>query len=385
MPKKIDNPPSNRGCLRTERSALRACVDWVQVTFKNIYEKQQIYDILQMENVQFVEQEKSLYLYRKQFKCGNIRVLTDGFDPGMGIHVQMSGQGCREYETFHTNGWDKFFQRVFAAGGEFSRVDVAIDDIAIDGQKPYFRINTIQRKRKEGCIVSRIRKGRHMESFDVNSGAGLGETIYFGKGSSDIQIRMYEKDFERLAAGKQVEENIVAWNRIEVQSRHERAQALGLYLAINDDILPIVQGVLKQDLSFRVKNDSDSNKRRWPECKWWVEFLDDAEKLRLASVAPDRTIEKAKTWITKQVEPTMAMLFLAMGSDFEQFIDHINAGLERLTDEQIKMAEDYFAKIIEEREEWEYLRKIKYQEMMFRHNRDKPKHEEMIEQWKRGD
>lgn len=381
----FETPTSNRGVLRTDRSALRACVDWVQATFTAVYEKQQIFDILGMENSQFIEQEKSLYLYRKQFKCGNIRVLTDGYDPGMGIHVQMSGQGCREYETFHADGWDKFFQRVLAAGGEFSRLDVAIDDIAVDDQKPYFKIKTIRRKVKEGCTVTRFRKGKYIEGFECDTGRSLGETIYFGSGKSEVQIRMYEKDFEREAAGKQIEENIAAWNRVEVQSRNDRAQALALYLAINQDILPIVQGVLRQDLSFRVKDENDSNKRRWPECDWWVDFLDDAEKLRLSSVAPDRTIEKAKTWITKQVEPTMAMLFLAMGSDFEQFIDHINSGLERLTDEQLKMAEDYFAKIIEERKEWEYLRKIKYQEMMFRHTRDKPKHERMIEKWERED
>lgn len=358
-------PYSNRGVLRTTQSALRACVDWVQVTFTFGQNLQRIYEILGINESEFLDQPAGLYGYRSHKKCGHISVLYDGSD-GMGIHVQMSGQGCREYETFHGVTWKQFFMSCMANEANFTRVDVAIDDIAYVGQQPYFTVNRIYRKIKEGCCKSVFFKGKYIESLELGTGDSLGETLYFGKDQSDVQIRMYEKNFERMHAGKEIQEDITHWNRVEVQARRSKAQAVVLYLVNHDDVAYIVKGILKNYISFLVKNDRDSNRRRWAVCKWWLDFLDNSEKLKLSMSAPDMTIERAKSWFAKQVEPTMGMLFYAMGSDWDYFVEAINNGMERMTENQKRIAEEFMRQREAEKEEWDYLKRKKWQEYMFR-------------------
>lgn len=366
MVEAVHSPPaSNRGVQNTSEHLLRACLDWVQVTFTTFYSVQQIYTVLGMEETDFYDFQGGIYGYKSHKKCGHISVLYDGA-AGMGVHVQMTGQGCREYETYGKKTWHEFIRSCFEHGGNFTRLDGAIDDICYGDVKPYFTINTLYRKVKDGCAESRFKRGKRVESFSVNDGRGMGETLYFGREQSDIQVRFYEKDFERIEAGKELEEGLTAWNRTELQCRRERAQALALYILNNNNLGEVLAGILKNYLNFLVKNPKESNRSRWKTSQWWLDFLGDVEPLKLTMVAPDKTIEKARQWAKKQVAPTLGMLFYSTGADMGYIVDLLNEGMERMTDEQRKLAEDNFAKLIEEREEWEYLKKQKYQEYMFR-------------------
>lgn len=367
-------PYSNTGVQCTTRSGLRACVDWVQVTLKNVYDEKKAFEVLDMDICSFQDQQTGLYGYKRQKKRGDIRVLYDGSE-GMGVHIQLSGQGCRQYEEFCNsderlpqpeNTWKSFLTRCLSNEGEFSRFDVAIDDIAAEGQKPYFTINKVYRKAKEGCVRSQFYKGKYIESIQLDTGQSLGETMYFGKDSSDVQIRMYEKHFERMAAGKEIESGIICWNRTEVQARDQRAQAIALYIVNHDDLLCVVRGILRKYISFVIKNPTDSNKRRWDVCKWWDDFLNDAEELTLCMLAPDRTIERTETWHKKQIHPSISMVWAAHGYSQDFIVDMLEDGLLRLTDDQLKLAEDYACKKREEREEWEYIKKEKWQLEQFR-------------------
>lgn len=358
-------PSSNRGVQNTERSALRACVDWVQVTFTFTTELEKIYDILGMKSTDFMDAKHGNYGYKSQKFCNHISIFYDG-GPGMGVHVQMTGQGCREYETFNLKNWKDFFIDCFGNDAKFTRLDAAIDDIATLGQKPYFTIDTLYQKARKGCVRSKFKKGKHVNSFFVDTGESLGETLYFGREQSDMQIRFYEKDFERADKGVEVEDNIIVWNRTELQMRRDRAQAFALYIVNRDDLGDIVTSVLKNYLNFLIPDKTDTNKARWKVCKWWDDFLGDVQRLKLTMVAPDRTIESATSWINKQVAPTLGMLFVASGSDMDLFVETLNDGMDRLTDQQLKMAEEHWEKIVEERKNREQAKEEAYQLMMFR-------------------
>ena len=357
-------PCSNRGVQNTSRSALRACVDWVQVTFTTVHDLQQIYEILGMKESDFEDVSTGIYGYKCQKRAGHISILYDGA-AGMGIHVQMSGQGCREYETYGTKNWKQFFMDCFAHGGNFTRLDGAIDDIALEGQTPYFTLNRLYRKVREGAVRSRFKRGKFVQSLLLEDGSSLGETLYFGREQSDIQVRFYEKDFERIEAGKEIEQGITAWNRAEVQCRRDRAQALALYLVNRDDIGQVLAGVLRNYISFCVKQ-SDTNKARWLVCDWWDEFLGDVEKLRLTMVAPDRTVEKVMQWVERSVAPSLGMIFAATDGNMDLIMRYISEGMERMTKEQIALAKEYSIAQEEERRFRDYLRRNKWQEYLFR-------------------
>jgi len=357
-------PCSNRGVQNTSRSALRACVDWVQVTFKTVHDLQTIYGILGMSEDDFEDCPTGIYGYKCQRRAGHISILYDG-GPDMGIHVQMTGQGCREYETYGPKDWRQFFADCFAHDGVFTRLDGAIDDIAYEGQQPYFTLNKLYRKVREGAVRSRFKRGKYVQSLLLEDGTSLGETLYFGREQSDIQIRFYEKDFERLDAGKELEEGIIAWNRTEMQCRRDRAQALALYVVNSDDIGKVLAGALRNYIAFCVRQN-DTNKARWPLCRWWEDYLGDVEKLRLTMVAPDRTVERVMRWIERSVAPSLGMIFAANDGDMDLIMRYIIDGMDRMTKEQIALAKEYSDERERERREREYARRNRWNEYMFR-------------------
>ncbi|MCP1187562.1 replication initiation factor domain-containing protein, partial [Paenibacillus sp. 1781tsa1] len=154
---------------------------------------------------------------------------------------------------------------------------------------------------------------------------------------------IYEKDHERANAGKEIEGDIVAWNRFEIQCRRDRAQAMAIYLLNSEgDYCRTLSGVIRNYINFRVKQPTMlSNKSMWPLCKWWSKYLGDVEKLKLTMQAPDRTIERTKGWLDKQVAPALGMMFYAYGSDMDLIVDFLNDGMDRMTPEQIRLADEY--------------------------------------------
>lgn len=324
--------------------SLRACVDWAQATFKIVREPQKIIELIGLDPDDFNDLDHGLYGYSRQLRMGNISVMYAGA-PEMGIHVQMTGQGCREFETHSKLNWKEFFLKCFEYDANFTRLDIAIDDIAYDGDKLYFTLPMLIRKLKDGEIRSRFKKGKYITTVRIEDGQELGSTLYFGQQSSDIQIRFYEKNFERLAAGKELDKKIIGWNRTEIQTRRERANALALYL-VNEDVISettvgeIAAGVLRNYISFCIK-DNDKNKARWKVCKWWDNFLGDVEKLKLTLIAPDKSVERTMAWLNNSVAPSLAMVFTALDGDLDKIKELIINGQERMTKEQMQLAKEY--------------------------------------------
>jgi phage replication initiation protein len=247
----------NTGAQNTLKTGLRACVDWVQATFKIVKPEQLITEVLGLKIDDFTE-ANGQFGYQKCKRLDNISVFYDG-SAGMGIHLQMTGQGCRLYEalTKYDNPWVSIFDVFLKMQGSFSRLDVAIDDFA-----GYFSINQIVRRIKQGELVSKFKKARSMESIEIKTGESKGMTIYYGSAKSRIQIRMYEKNFERENAGYEIEEDVTCWNRTEVQARNERAQSIAEIIANDGQLGDVVQGILAYYLRFVVKG-KDLNKARW--------------------------------------------------------------------------------------------------------------------------
>lgn len=329
-------PYCNTGAENTERHALFALVDWVSCTFPYAQDVQEILNILCLPEKDMREMPHGLHGYKQMLICGNIRVMYDGND-NMGIHVEFSGQGCREYESYNLLTWSELIKRVTDRGGHFSRLDVAIDDY-----KGYFTIQSLIRRSKRGLCRSKFKKARYMETIELSDGSTGGATIYFGNPSSRIKIRMYEKNFEREQKGFDVEEDVHIWNRVEIEAKKERAQILALL--IMEERLPlgsIICGVLKNYVNFVDKHPTDPNKARWEVSKFWKKFLGDIEPIRLTEKAPDRTIQRVENWIDKQVTPSISLLFLAGVLNHENLQEFLSEGLDRLTEKDIIILEQF--------------------------------------------
>lgn len=339
-------------------------MDWVQVTFVSANSPQEVISILGLNFEDFTDCQTGIFGYRSQLRKGHISVLYDG-RPGMGIHVLITGQGCREYENSEVRSWKEFFTECFRHGGQFTRLDIAIDDITRKGEKLHFTVPQLVRKIKRGECRSRFNRAKSIESIHIATGGEQGTTLYLGRDVSDIQIRFYEKNWERENAGVAVDEEITGWNRVEVQARRDRANDLAAHVVMTDDIGRMISGVIRNYVQF-VERTSDQNRARWPECGWWVEFLQGVEKLRLSRKAPDITVERAMKWVEKQVSPTLAMIFAATDGDIEFILRMIAAGAERMTDLQEWAANQYIEEQQKIREEKEYMRRVAWNRYMFR-------------------
>lgn len=330
--KKSCMPPcTSRGAQNTSESALRACVDWVSVTLKNVHDVHDVIDLLGLPRENFCDFPTGKYGYRSHKRFGHIAIYYDGRSD-MGIHVEMSGQGCREFEQYTKKDWSQFFALLLNFDVNFTRLDLAIDDF-----RGYFTIEQVIQKVKRGHVASRFREARRHDSWKIATGENTGMTIYFGDASSRLQVRFYDKYRERISKGHEILEGVTFWNRVECQLRQERATAAAVILAHEQhNTGQLVMGILQNYIRFLVPCE-DTNKSRWKTCKWWEEFLHDVEKLKLTQVAPDATIERAKSWVDRQVAPTLAMLYEAFDYDEELIWNFVKEGIPRMTDKHRDM------------------------------------------------
>ncbi|HEY0827104.1 MAG TPA: replication initiation factor domain-containing protein [Bacilli bacterium] len=322
------------------QESLVCLIDWLNVTVKT-QKLSDIFEILGIEQKEFSEMPKGMFGYHKQIACGEIKVLYEG-TASMGIHIQFSGQGCRQYETYYDGDWMKLLDNLKnKCAASFSRFDLAVDEIRYNNDKPYFRVKQLIRKAKRGEARTKWKKGRDINEFEFGDGTEKGSTLYCGSPQSMLQLRFYEKDEERLQAGKELQEGLTTWNRMEFQLRDDRADDAIEWMLSGFTPGDLMFGILSNYINFVDKND-DQNKARWPICEWWLEFLNGAGKLRLTRKAPDKTIDDKKTWIDKQVKPTLAEVWVAEGypgDDF--FVDLMNEGMARMTEKQWSRAEEY--------------------------------------------
>jgi len=315
-----DSPPT--GNTGAENTSLASLIDWCAFTLKDSDSLEKVLSVIGIPYQDFIEMPKGGLGYKRQLRNGNIAIFEDGAE-GMGIHIEMSGKGCREFDSF-TGNWRGLFRRVHALSGHFSRLDVAIDD-----RLGMFSLEEVQEKMKRREVRSRFKKGRSTESYEFSDTPGKdGKTLYFGSGKSDIQIRIYDKAAEQGLDG--------VWLRTELECRNVRADILAQHLSVSDELGAIAAGVLKNYLAF-IEPGTDSNKSRWAVSSWWSDFLGAVERVKLSIRKIERTIDQVKEWTKKQVAPSLALLFKFFEGDFQFFDELISDGERRLKPRHLAM------------------------------------------------
>jgi phage replication initiation protein len=253
--------------------------------------------------------------YAGCFYRGNVKVMFSGATEAMGVHVEVSGQGCRELEADGVlendspdfglrGGWVGFLEDCFAHGGSLTRLDVAVDD-----RSGLLDIGRLRGAVDNGEIVSRFREVDSRSRTRISDGSKCGETVAFGVRGGNMFVRVYNKGLKEQITGH--------WVRCEVEARNEKANELARLLI--DRGMPAVAGVLlhyidvKQPRSVGGRICSDSNRRRWDTASWWSAFLGFAEKLRLGVAPCKKGLQDVASFVEKQVAPSLAALVAAPG------------------------------------------------------------------------
>ena len=162
---------------------LTTLVDSVKFTFPYSTDLNLAYEVLGIPEDDFMDMPFGLYRYTKQRACGAVAFYTRGIDARMGVHVQISGEGCREYEThwcnFDRDTWICLFDRVISCNGTFSRLDLAIDEFRYSGEQPFFTIGSLIARVKRNMCKSKFKTVRVIQKIRIEGGENLGNTIYF--------------------------------------------------------------------------------------------------------------------------------------------------------------------------------------------------------------
>lgn len=235
---------------------------------------------------------KHLYVY------DHIKVYTAGVTESMGVHVEMSGKGVRQFEAIYKSAPWVFFAEVQSFAGRFTRIDVAYDDFQY-----LVDLDLIKDKITNGLYRTRFKSVRLTQELSTSDNARIGETIYFGSPSSSTLLRIYDKALETGRTGE-----FPHWVRIELQLRSENANNFVLQcLKADSTVGEVFSGVIKNYLVF-INNNGDCNKSRWPMADFWESIIGNIDKLQVTSKPIEKTLKDIKSWIEKQIIPSLVLL-----------------------------------------------------------------------------
>lgn len=233
--------------------------DWLTFTSK-CDSPESIMELLGLSGITWQKMEKGRNGYRQRWLFENISILFDGAE-GMGVCVDMTGTGCRAFETYSNTSWEELFRTIYFYPEDYNitRLDMAFDD-----HTGLFDIEQLQDDTDEHNYVSRSKK------WMVEYGSD-GTTIYHGSPKSNMYIRIYDKAAEQDLEG-------VHWIRVEMQMRDEIATGFVEGL-MGNSVGVQFRGVLHNYLRYVVPQ-TDTNMSRWPMTDYWAALLEDVQRIR---------------------------------------------------------------------------------------------------------
>jgi len=303
-------PSSNTGAPITAPAENQYIIDWFAFTLP-FEDPWRVVDLLGLRRGLFSELERGGMGYKKRLQFNTLSIYYDG-SQNMGVHVEMTGKACRDYEAF-TQEWRSLIALIEIEKGHMTRLDIAVD--TVDGSLDF---KLIEKEYASGNIRTFFRQSGLMTKDVLTSDGPLfaGMTRYFGSGSSRTVFRIYDK-----AAQMQTTDG-VPWLRFELQLRDERASAAASLILNRDDLGKIAAGIINQSLAFI--NQDDSNKSRCSLCFWWSAWLNTTEKLKLTKIKAIKLISEVQDYLKKQYAPTFAMIKKAVGiAAFSDFMKEV--------------------------------------------------------------
>lgn len=221
----------------------------------------------------------------------------------MGVWVEMSGQGCRAFESISQLGWPGLFSFISESGLKITRLDVAFDD-----HTGILHMRDIIEDTQDGNFVSR-------SDYWETVLSSKGSTVQIGSPQSKVLVRIYDKARERHC------EEGTHWNRVELQLRDDRAiQFTRLRLPIGEAF----SGVLLNYLRYVIPDGEDSNRWRWPMRPYWLDMLEVLTPISIYT-APglEYNVDRCREYVVNQAGNAIDCLIKIYGlNEFRTMIDN---------------------------------------------------------------
>lgn len=327
-------------------NGLKASVDWLSFTLLNATKPEDAMSLLGYSPSDFRTASSGFNGYRSRLDCYScpLKILYDG-NENMGVHVDISGSavfdvlshfrdsrlaktpfGTQAYET------DSLDLSVFCdllrsikEVGQITRIDLAVDDIGTR----FFSVTELYNILYSGSYVSKFRKWKNYDEHE-NSKEITGRTIYLGSRTSEIFLRVYDKQQEqnqkRLARGESLIE--YTWVRWELELKKQRAQEVVNLFLSGKAVSEIAVGLLSNYL--RLIESDNTRKDRCTVLEKWQKFIDGIAKIRLCITAPEKTFSRTWGWLMRQVAPALAVVIASDGGSLDSIQKLVVSGSGRL-------------------------------------------------------
>lgn len=319
-------------------------IDWLEFTDFYSTSPLSVISFLGLSTLVF-EDSYPRYGYKYCLKCQHIEVLYGGRDD-MGIHVIMTGQGCRSFEQYSaTDTFDSILKKINDNENmHLSRLDVAYDDY-----NHLIDLDAIQDDIKNGLCVSRFRTGNIISSFDICNSSVRYTTINFGRQGSNTWITIYNKLAEQKS--KDIFPDVDFWVRCEIKMRSTNADNFVKLLCEGKPINELYFLVLNNYLRFVKYSDTDTNKSRWPTADHWSKFANSVVNDSISLfVAPteEYNIVKLKDYVVGMAGAAVYTYIQRLG--IRDFMEEIGQYKYKLSQKYLELLrdpdQDYFDEYI---------------------------------------
>lgn len=266
--------------------------DWLSFTSKH-HSPDSIIDLLGFDHIVFAP-IKSARGYTDRLYFEGVNIFFGGRDE---IWIEMSGQGCRAFETHGLGNWHELLEELVSTKDyHLTRLDIAFDD-----HTGLIDLNRLFQETYEQNYVSKFK------AWDIRM-SNKGITIYHGSEQSDIRFRIYDKARERKREGEG------HWVRFEMQLRDDKATTF-INKMILQPVGEVFAGVVNHYLRYVVPS-KDSNKRRWSVADYWFDLVGAAARQSLfVSPGTDYNIEHLERYAVGQAGAATAAYIDIVGVD----------------------------------------------------------------------
>ena len=324
-------------------NGLAVSVDWLGYTIKDMT-VDAVVAFMGFKIQEFSNTGHGANGYRQCLKCHGeeITVLFDGTEE-MGVHVNVTGSAVSSAmehfsSTMRINtpfgvGYnidiDSTFLREYLKAirchGQLTRLDIAVDDFGSN----YYAVKDVVEVMEDRRAITLFRKWRNV-SARTTSGEYEGHTLYLGNRQSEIFMRVYDKKAEQNVKLKSLNKPLIVqeWVRWELELKKDRANQFASLLIAGQEIGEVCIGVLTR--YFRIIELDDCNRSRCSTDALWESFCDGILKRKLTVNKEERTLEKARDWLYRQVAPTLASVVLADGGTIDFVQRLLEVGEERI-------------------------------------------------------
>ncbi len=231
-------------------------------------------------------------------------------------NLEITGKGC---DKFNDKDWLNLFIFLFnECDFKCTRIDIPGDDLGVDyfSMKDLYEIFVVN---KSYVLRNGATKISYIGTNDINQYKGM--TFYIGSKTSDLFLRIYDKDSEQKDKLKSFNSKFPNWIRYEICFKNAYALEVivEVYSALlkGESISNIWSSWMYKILKIKQVNENDLNKNRWKDSETYLKLLEQFKTINFGREKnSESSLEITKEWLETSAMKGLLKLTMAKGWEF---------------------------------------------------------------------